>query len=264
MLAALGSIAGSVIDGLFGNKQAKQQAKLQKEFAQSGIQWKVEDAKKAGIHPLYALGANTASYTPVSGGDTNFAEAGQNLGRAIQASQSPTGKVEALQVTNAQLQNEGLKLDNDLKRTQLVSAMALANQPGTGPGVPTSTNMPALDGMPGQGNTPQIDGPKIELERKIAPAAPGAPHAEYGNNPDVTFAITDRGTYTPVIPQALAESYEQDWLGGLQWQVRNKWLPQKPPPVPLPKGWEWNYHVPSSQWEMRPILKKGSGQFRRY
>lgn len=33
----------------------------QREFAQNGIQWKVEDAKKAGIHPLYALGASTAS-----------------------------------------------------------------------------------------------------------------------------------------------------------------------------------------------------------
>lgn len=35
--------------------------KLQREFAQQGIQWKVQDAKHAGIHPLAALGAVTPS-----------------------------------------------------------------------------------------------------------------------------------------------------------------------------------------------------------
>ena len=36
----------------------------QKEFAQHGIRWKVEDAKAAGLHPLHALGGSTASYSP--------------------------------------------------------------------------------------------------------------------------------------------------------------------------------------------------------
>jgi len=58
---------GSLLGGLFGNKSAKKQAKQdyrrQKEFAQNTIQWKVADAKKAGLHPLYALGAS-GSFTP--------------------------------------------------------------------------------------------------------------------------------------------------------------------------------------------------------
>ena len=41
-----------------------QNTKLQKEFAQNSIQWRVADAKKAGIHPLYAIGASSSSYTP--------------------------------------------------------------------------------------------------------------------------------------------------------------------------------------------------------
>lgn len=39
-------------------------AALQREFAQHGIQWKVADAQAAGVHPLYALGGGTPSFSP--------------------------------------------------------------------------------------------------------------------------------------------------------------------------------------------------------
>lgn len=59
----------TILGGLMGdNSSARQNAQniaYQKEFAQKGVQWKVEDAKKAGLHPLYALGANTTSFSPV-------------------------------------------------------------------------------------------------------------------------------------------------------------------------------------------------------
>ena len=40
---------------------ARQEYQNQKEFAQHGLRWKVEDAKQAGINPLVALGASTHS-----------------------------------------------------------------------------------------------------------------------------------------------------------------------------------------------------------
>lgn len=46
-------------------KLANQNFAFQREFAEQGIQKRVEDAKKAGIHPLYAMGANTPSVSPV-------------------------------------------------------------------------------------------------------------------------------------------------------------------------------------------------------
>lgn len=46
-------------------KLFNQQLASQKEFAQNSIQWRVADAKKSGIHPLFALGANGSSYTPM-------------------------------------------------------------------------------------------------------------------------------------------------------------------------------------------------------
>lgn len=45
---------------------AREQMALQKEFAQKGIQWRVDDAKAAGLHPIYALGGSAANYSPVS------------------------------------------------------------------------------------------------------------------------------------------------------------------------------------------------------
>lgn len=150
MLGAVLGAATSLAGGLLGNqaqnkanKQAEahalRQEALQREFAQSGIQWKVADAEKAGVHPLFALGANTTSYQPtnVGGGAADFSflgDAGQNIGRAIDATRSTPASAMALQLGKIQL--EGAQLDNDLKRAQLASAIALNNQTGPHPGLP--------------------------------------------------------------------------------------------------------------------------------
>lgn len=54
------------------NKLAERQENLQREFAQNSIQWRVNDAKKAGIHPLAALGSQGISYNPSYVGGDNF------------------------------------------------------------------------------------------------------------------------------------------------------------------------------------------------
>lgn len=156
MLPALLSAAGSVAQHFAGEQAANKQYKQQKEFAQSGIQWRVKDAEAAGIHPLYALGAQTTSYAPVSVGGGNFAEAGQNIGRAIDATRSNPAKADALANTASQIQLEGLQLDNEIKRAQLASAHALANQ-SSNPGLPSVLTTNDIMGMPGQGDSPQLD-----------------------------------------------------------------------------------------------------------
>jgi len=94
---ALISAGSSLLGGLFGSKgdkgAARRQEALQREFAQHGVRWRVEDAKAAGLHPLYALGAQLPSYSPVyeqqdPGMGPYLAEAGQNIGRAVAASQT--------------------------------------------------------------------------------------------------------------------------------------------------------------------------------
>lgn len=103
MFEQIGAQIGSAIlgeamrdEGGSGDSVAKQQsdqANLQREFAQNGIRWRVADAKAAGLHPVFALGGNVATYSPqaivspdVSTGD--FSSMGQHLGRAMSAQQS--------------------------------------------------------------------------------------------------------------------------------------------------------------------------------
>lgn len=75
IIGALGSIGGGLLnrDSNRGANQAninlaQSNLRFQREFAQHGVKWRVEDAKRAGIHPLAALGANVASPYPVTAG----------------------------------------------------------------------------------------------------------------------------------------------------------------------------------------------------
>ena len=155
MIGPIISAGANLIGGLIGSsntakanaaaaEQAELNRKMQLDFAQSGIRWKVRDALKAGVHPLYALGANTASYSPVSLGvtaDTSLPNAmanmGQDLSRAINATRTAPERVEAAAATRLQL--EGMQLDNDIKRATYASAVQRLQQtanpplPATGP-----------------------------------------------------------------------------------------------------------------------------------
>lgn len=128
--ALLGGI-GSIVSGLFGKssaeKQQRQQIQLQKDFAQKGIQWKVKDAEKAGVHPLAALGANTIAYSPVTVGtpDLGLGQMGQDIGRAIDAGSTANQRTASLQTRIAEAQLKGLELDNAGKAIQNT---ALASQ----------------------------------------------------------------------------------------------------------------------------------------
>lgn len=140
MIGELISAGSKLIGGIVGQKaQDRQMAKnraLQKEFAQRGIQWKVADAKAAGLHPLAALGAQTSSPAVQVGGSPlgdSLASMGQDISRAV-AQGTPVAKrnqqfVEATQA----LQLERGSLENQLLKAQINKL----NMPGTGPGLRT-------------------------------------------------------------------------------------------------------------------------------
>lgn len=73
-----------------GKSNTEANIQQQREFAQKGIRWRVSDAKKAGIHPLFALGANTASFSPVAGPDYGGA-----VGDVMSAANFMTGRRDA-------------------------------------------------------------------------------------------------------------------------------------------------------------------------
>lgn len=95
--AAVGSIGGAIVgaglEAQWNRRASEDEYIRQKEFAQNGIRWRVEDARAAGLHPLFALQGNTALYNPspavISGGlSSALGEAGQSVGRAVQGQES--------------------------------------------------------------------------------------------------------------------------------------------------------------------------------
>lgn len=118
LIGAGGNLAGA----LLGSSDAAKNRALQKQFAQYGIRWRVEDAKAAGLHPLYALGAQIPSYSPVhSEAPAQLAEMGQNIGRAVQATQT------ARERERSQLELELLKSQVDESKERIAASMAARN-----------------------------------------------------------------------------------------------------------------------------------------
>lgn len=135
MLGLLGGLVGKGIDFLSGKSAAKKEAGNQREFAQKGIQWKVADANKAGVHPLFALGANTMSYQPSSVGGTDLGDTMASMGANIDRSRAAASDAPARGIV-AKLALERAGLENDLLRAQIASEQRRSLPPHVGPAMP--------------------------------------------------------------------------------------------------------------------------------
>lgn len=146
LIGAGASLLGGILGGKRQDDSAAKQLAAQKEFAQSGIQWKVADAKKAGISPYYALGASTASYSPVSVGDggigKGLSDASQDLSRAAKAAM-PADDRDGLLRDQGKLALENQGLQNDLLRVQIAKERAQL-----GPPMPSLASKSLIDGQP--------------------------------------------------------------------------------------------------------------------
>lgn len=223
-IPALASIAGGLLgqdaahdtmksnEAMFGANQD-----MQREFAQSGIQWRVEDAKKAGIHPLAALGAQTHSFSPISMSQTpdnslgqGIAQAGQDLSRAYYATRSPEART--AQVAEG-LKLENMQLQNDLLRSQ-VNRM---NSAQVGPGIPGVETVP----------------------NKITASRAGAPSQEAGQVTDLGFAQTKTGL-VPVPSKDVKERIEDNIIQEFMWALRNNIMPNLGGGDAPSKDYGWN------------------------
>lgn len=138
-ISAIGSLIAGDQSRRSADEASRRNYEAQREFAQHGIQWKVEDAVRAGLHPLAVLGASGAAFGPsFSVGDSSYsAQAGQDIGRAVGAAFSPgdrrrvndtSAELAQLALERAKLQNRNLALEGDY----LASRNRTLNQPGAG------------------------------------------------------------------------------------------------------------------------------------
>ncbi len=260
IVAGISALAGGVLSSKSNRKANAANAAnsqldrdMQREFAQQGIRWRVEDAQAAGIHPLYAMGASLPTYSPsaISVGSTNsgagLAAAGQNIGRAIDATRDPKQRASA-RLTALQLERG--ELENDLLRSQIVRL----NAPQTGPAFPTATSAPQ-NLLPGQGDS----GILPELAPNVAVQGT-RPSQRAGAQPEIMWVKTKRG-YQAVPAQ---EAYEDADIGSIPawpWFFRNSFLPNmhagksgfgNPPPLSfLPRGQgytRWRFSRAGQEW----------------
>lgn len=111
---------------------AQQQLQFQKDAAQNGITWRVQDAQKAGVSPLVALGAPTFSPSPIaymadsprnSMADIGSAvgKMGQDISRAVGATMTPYEKAQV------QLQTDAAARQSQVTDAQVNLMQAQAN-----------------------------------------------------------------------------------------------------------------------------------------
>lgn len=260
VLGPLIGAASSLIGGIFGSNSAKKQQQaqleLQEDFAKKGIQWRVKDAQKAGIHPLYALGAQTSQFSPIaiSGNDmgAGIAAAGQDLSRAIDATRTQGDRNSAITKTMQDLQLTRMGLENELLSAQI----ARVKQPGNPPPMPSTVDNFLV---PGQGQAVVPSAGVLDQLMKRTVSDPSAKFQEPGAVTDRSFTRTDSGGLAPVMSVDAKERLEEDFIGGLTWNVRNRLMPilypsSLKPPYPAPPGQRWRF----SPWRQEYYLERYS------
>lgn len=213
--------AGSLLGGVIGANNAQNVAGMnyeaQKEFAQNGIRWKVEDAKRAGIHPLYALGASTQGYSPTSGytGDFGISDAAAHFGQGYErAQQAKMTKEErdkqdvrdAIQDMAAledlrqkkRMNDAQIRLaDSEIFRNFALSTSAL-RKTGLPPAMPSSGGV-----IDGQGDS------KSNIPGSVVAGGVDAPFNKYA------WTVNPEGVLELQPSQDYAQAYEDKWL--LEW-----------------------------------------------
>lgn len=236
---------GAKIAGAFmgGDEDAfRRNAELQKEFAQQGIRWRVEDAKAAGIHPLFALGASLPAASPI----TSFADdnlfsslgsAGQDLSRAIDATRTAS---ERDQARLAALTLRRAELENDLLTAQIAKLQGTQ----VGPPMPSSLqdySLPAGAAAP----VGRVDVRPLQ----VSPGELGAPWQDPGFIPDYAYVRTPGGGVAIVPSKDVKERIEDQPLPELLWFLRNGLLPNLESTAFYPsridpgpgRKWKWSF-----------------------
>lgn len=260
----LGSVMGSNSANKANDRAAADSAlnrKLQLDTLKNQIQWKVEDAKKAGISPLAALGSVPYSYSPVSSNfqpydySTDFQNIGQDLTRAIQA--GGTARQRVIDAKNAVIQGqadalslENMGLQNDLLRSQI----ARFNSAQIGPPMPEFRQ---------EGAPPSVaPGSILDQPSSVVVGSRGEPARQPGELTDYQFVRSSSGGYS-VVPSYDVKQRVEDMPGEWQWFLRNGVMPpaniyqslarQHPPRA----GYQWVYNSFTGEFREERVNNPG-------
>lgn len=203
LFGAIGNIIEGQNNRTHQNQVQDKNWRWQTIFAQNGINWRVQDAKRAGIHPLAALGAQTTAGVPtyIGGlGNQGYGEFGKSIGDNIMAYLN-RHKIKEQEEANAEILKE--KVKQERIQTKLMNREL-------GPQGNVTPFDPQMDVINGKANPGTVSVPaQITKSNRLGYTA-GFPALETG--------YIDKDAYfTPTISRDLAESFEQDKVEGWRY-----------------------------------------------
>lgn len=221
----------------FANNLASQQLNFEMAAAHNGIQWRVDDAKAAGISPLVALGAPTFNPgavsvgggnqdNPYAGAGAGLVSMGQDLSRAAMAAQTERTRAETIKSVN-DARNSSALTQSEVEKN--MASAALARKQAELMGMPA---MPEAAGgrrmIEGQGNV-----------TSVVPSDAGNTHLD----PNYSWRRMDDTHWQKTPPPSLEASASVFNPEYLIWLARNRLLegsrhgPYSGPPMEnLPDG----------------------------
>lgn len=208
LLGGFGSIIGAGINSATQSKINKENIAMQKEFAQNGIQWKVQDAQKAGIHPAVALGAQTYQATPSSvAPDVGSGVSGafKHFGSAIDSYIDDKSE-------ERQLQLEALKLANEKDRIEIEKAKKGSNDNAS---LNPNSYIPSLSNLSSSNDVSDNSSSRNTSNNLSIYGTDDKPLS------DVTFDKNLDGSFSVNYSKDRQDIYSESFLEKLGWSLRN-------------------------------------------
>lgn len=232
-------IAGGIGDKIWDHNKRQEEHRRQVEFARHGIQWRAQDARAAGINPIFALGGSGPSYVPQQGETGTFQKMGQNITKNLI-------EMQALEIEEKKLdilgQKKWLRRQDDWHGRH----------------------------MKGQPDADVITNPK---ERT---ATDPTRSTEVSDIPAEQWATTGKNRLKRVLSKDISEPAESDWWFNLSrmfrkgteaalnavvadhktrqriWNARPQYGKHK-----APSGYEWRYNPLDMDYTLTPIGPEG-------
>ena len=268
-ISALGSVFTNRRNISHAKSAAAADRQWQEHLLKNQIQWRMQDAKAAGVAPGVALGGSvvgSGTSTPVPQMQNELHAMGQGVGRALSSGLTP------FQQKQQQLTLENMALQNEQLRTQIAgSKMAVVNQPGMPKPFPShlSDNQPTGDIItsrlpPSASSVDKLVGdveralaatPKI-VRDEIVGSSPDNPLRTAGHKAPVSYLRTSDGFQ--LVPSKDAKELIEDSLWDeMSWRANVMRDPYKFAP-PSTKYFHWSFNPLTLTFKK---IRKGERRF---
>lgn len=236
---------GSIRSGEEQAKASRKYAKLQKQFAKYGIRWKVQDAIAAGLHPLAALGVQTAMPGAISVGVDRYEKAARSMGQGIASSidRYAEREIARLSIDQEKARLKQLQLNNKLLQTEVDKSIS---------GQPDSIGLNDIGVIQGQDYTTiHPDGVTHKGVQYVNKELPKSmtPGISAGIGPQEQYFITKDGYLALVPDEKFKEAIEDNFFLEL--------------PYNLGKFTKWVGRAFAHNWPNTKMAKKNRASLRR-